>query len=105
MKKMLESLINKQYKEELTLLFGENSYFKIVNVNWSTNAKNYVIHTKLIVNDIEKSVNAYPSGADYIISESIKLIGLQNDPIVINSIDYEDVKYPLLSKDPPHQNL
>lgn len=91
MKKMLEFLINKNHKEELALLFGEGSYLRIESILWSTNAKNYVIHTKLLVDDIEKTVEAYPSGADYLITESLKFIGLENDPIIINSLDL-DVK-------------
>jgi len=92
MKKMLEFLINKHHKEELSLLFGERSYLKIQNITWSTNSKNYVIHTKLLVDDVEKSVEAYPEGADFLITESLKFIGLETDPVIINSIELNDKK-------------
>jgi hypothetical protein len=92
MKKMLESLVNKNLREEKSLLFGSDSHIKIENIKWSTHEKRYVITTKIYVNEIEKSTEAYPEGVNFLITEGLKFIGLEKEPIIINSIDVLDKK-------------
>lgn len=87
MKKLLEKYINRHYKEELKLLFGEDSYVKIENIIWSTNEKKYVVNSKLYVKEINDSIEAFPEGLDYLINEGWKIIGDANKPVMINTID------------------
>ena len=47
MKKMLEHLINVIQKDEMELMFGKGSKIFIESVTYSTNAKSYVIHSKV----------------------------------------------------------
>ena len=89
---MLESWINKNLREEKKLLFGENSEIKIEGIRWSTQQKKYVISCKLYVNEIEESTEAYPEGLNFLITEGLKFIGLEKEPIIINSIDMLDKK-------------
>lgn len=87
MKKLLEKYINRHYKEELKLLFGEDSYVKVENIIWSTNEKKYVVNSKLYVKEIKDSIEAFPEGLDYLITEGWKIIGDPNKPVMINTID------------------
>lgn len=87
MKKSIESLINRLYKEDFKLLFGEESVIKVENIIWSTNQKKYVIYVKLYVNNPEKYIDAYPEGVEYFVSESWKFLGFKDEQITICSID------------------
>jgi hypothetical protein len=87
MKKSIESLVNRLYKEDFRLLLGEGSFIKVEDIIWSTNQKKYVIYVKLYVNDPEKHIDAYPEGVEYFVSESWKFLGIKNEQITICSID------------------
>jgi len=87
MKQMLEHLLNQIQREDLELLFGEGSKIKINSVSYSTNNKNYVIHSTVFVKNVEESVESFPDGLNYIINEGWKYTGLNNNITIINSID------------------
>jgi hypothetical protein len=87
MKQMLEHLLNQIQREELELLFGEGSKIKIDSVSYSTNNKNYVIHSTVFVNNIEESVESFPDGLDFLISEGWKYTGLDDKITIVNRID------------------
>ncbi len=87
MKKSIELLINRLYKEDFRLLLGEDAFIKVEDVIWSTNQKKYVIYVKLYVSDPEKYIDAYPEGVEYFVSESWKFLGIKNEQITVCSID------------------
>ena len=87
MKLMLEHLMNKIQREELELLFGKGSQIRIDSVSYSTNNKNYVIHSTVLVDNIEESVESFPNGLDYIINEGWKFTGLDKNITLVNRID------------------
>jgi len=87
MKQMLEHLLNQIQREDLQLLFGEGSKIKIDSVSYSTNNKNYVIHSTVFVKNVEESVEAFPDGLDFLINESWKYTGLDGKITIVNRID------------------
>jgi hypothetical protein len=87
MKEMMEHLINTIQKEELELLFGECSNVKIDSISYSTNNKTYVIHSTVFVTNLEDSVQSFPDGVDYLITEGWKYTGINNDLTIVNRID------------------
>jgi len=87
MKEMLEHLLNNIRKEELNLLFGEGSKINVDSISYSTNNKTYVIHSTVFVTDIEESIQSFPDGLDFLITESWKYTGFNNELTIINSID------------------
>jgi len=84
---MLEHLLNNIRKEELNLLFGEGSKINVDSISYSTNNKTYVIHSTVFVTDIEESIQSFPDGLDFLITESWKYTGFNNELTIINSID------------------
>jgi hypothetical protein len=98
MKEMMEHLINTIQKEDLEIMFGKGSEVKISSINYSTNKKQFIIHSTLnatyrdiskdiIVDNINESLDFYPSGLNLLIQEGWKYIGFDKDITIINRID------------------
>lgn len=87
MKSFIEIFLNVSLRKELDLLFGKESYVIINNLNYSTNTKQYIIHCKLYVNEIELMNESYPNGLNYLIEESIKFTGVDEPFAIVSSIE------------------
>lgn len=86
-KKSLEKLTNNLDKEELKLLFGNESKIKIRSISYSTNKKSYVIDASVLVSNLDESIDAYPEGLNFIIEKSWKYMMYEEKPIIISSIN------------------
>lgn len=96
MKRMMEHLINVIQKEDLEIMFGEGSEVKISSINYSTNKKQFIIHSTLIATfnnekEIFESANEphdfYPTGLNMLIKEGWKFIGFDQQITIINKIE------------------
>jgi len=88
MKKPLSAIINKVYKEELSLLYGEGTHVKVNSVIYSTNKKNYIIDCVLYVGDLSLFQETQLNGLNYLVEESWQYIDLKhNKPLLLTSLD------------------
>jgi hypothetical protein len=87
MRKMLEHLINVTQKDEMELMFGKGSKIVIESISYSTNAKSYVIHSKVFATEIDDSVDVFPTGLNMLIDEGWKYSGINNDITKVNILD------------------
>lgn len=85
--KPLQVIINKGFRKEMDLLFGEGSIVEFVRVDYITNNKSVSIHVKLKVSDIEKGVEAYPAGLIMLIEDGWKMFCLDSPLQITSSID------------------
>ena len=87
MKRMLEHLINVTQKEEMELMFGKGCKIVIESITYSTNAKSYVIHSKVFATEIDDSVDVFPTGLNMLIDEGWKYTGINNDITKVSTLD------------------
>jgi len=87
MRKMLEHLINVTQKDKMELMFGKGSKIVIESISYSTNAKSYVIHSKVFATEIDDSVDVFPTGLNMLIDEGWKYSGINNDITKVNTLD------------------
>lgn len=95
---MIEHLINKIQKEDLEIMFGKGSNVIIDSVTYSTNKKQFVIHSTLnatyydIVTEVFDegeihNMDMYPAGLNVLIQEGWKYIGINKNITIINRIN------------------
>ena len=68
-------------------MFGVGSKVIIESITYSTNAKKYVIHTKVIATNIDDSIDIFPTGLNMLIEESWKYTGVNDKITIVNSLD------------------
>lgn len=85
--KPLERIINKGFRNEMNILFGENSKVIIKRMDYITNDNSVSIHASLFVTDIEKSMEVYPDGLKMLIQDGWKLFCLESPMHITTSID------------------
>jgi hypothetical protein len=90
MKNFIEIFLNVSLRKELDLLFGKDSYVTINNIKYSTNTKQYSIHCKLYVEELELTNESYPNGLNYLIGESWKFTGIDDTLVIISSIELKN---------------
>lgn len=83
MKKYISELINRLYKNDLELLYGEGSYVVLNNIRYITNGHHYSIDCTLHLKDIELFKEIDSSGLDYIIKESWKFTGMGDEKVML----------------------
>lgn len=86
-KKILEIVSNGLFQEEIRLLFGEGSRVKINNCYYSTQKKAYLVDATIQVSLINESSEAFPSGLEFIISDSWEFMEMRESLIILSSID------------------
>lgn len=95
---MLEHLINIIQKQDLESMFGVGSNVEIKSVNYSTNKKQFIIHSTLNAtytdiikevfdDDINESMDFYPAGLNMLIQESWKYTGIETKITIINKLE------------------
>lgn len=87
MRKMLEHLVNVVQKKDLELLFGTNSKIIVESINYSTNKKTYVIHTKILATEIDDSVDVFPEGINILMENGWKFTGIDEKITLVNKLD------------------
>lgn len=90
-KRVLEKISNGLFEEEIKLLFGEGSIIEINNCYYSTQKKAYFVDATIKVTLITESSEAFPSGLEFIISDSWNFMGIQKPLIILSSIDNLEV--------------
>ena len=96
MKRMLEHLINIIQKEDMEIMFGTGSKVTITSINYSTNRKEFVIHSTLsatfnnetdIFESTNESLDFYPTGLNMLIKEGWKYTGLEYELTIVNKLE------------------
>jgi len=85
--KPLERIINKGFRRDMDLLFGEGSKVDIRRMDFITSDKSVSIHVKLKVTDVEKSMEVYPEGLRMLIMDGWKMFCLDSPVHITTSID------------------
>jgi len=87
MEKPLQSIINRGFRKQMDLLFGEGSKVKITQVVYSTNDKSVAIHLKLLVSDVKLTEESYPDGLDMLINEAWEMFNVKAKIRLVHSLD------------------
>lgn len=91
MKKALEVLLNKVFKKDLELLYGEGCYVLINRIHFSEYQKKYMIDCKLMIPKetvIEELNETYPDGLNYLMNESWKFMVVPENTQLMSTIDF-----------------
>lgn len=83
----LEFAINRIYRKDLALLYGENTKVVVEDIKYITNQKKHLITCKLHIGVIYESELpfTYPTGLNEVIISSCRLLGLNPGDYIINS--------------------
>ena len=91
MKKALEVLLNKVFKKDLELLYGEGCYVLINRIHFSEYQKKYMIECKLMIPKetvLEELNETYPDGLNYLMNESWKFMVVPENTQLMSTIDF-----------------
>jgi hypothetical protein len=91
MKKALELLLNKVFKKDLEVLYGEGCYVIINKIHFSEYQKKYMIDCKLMIpkdNVLEELNETYPDGLNYLMNESWKFMVIPENTQLMSTIDF-----------------
>jgi hypothetical protein len=91
MKKALEVLLNKVFKKDLELLYGDGTYIIINRVYLSEYQKCYIVDCKLMVpkdSEYDDFEMAYPEGLNYIMAESWKYLVISEKTQFLSTVDF-----------------
>ena len=83
MKKYLTVLLNKVFKNDIELFYGQGSYVEIKNVRYCTNNHHYSIDCVLFVKDITLFEETQLDGLEFLIEESWRYTGLDSEKIML----------------------
>lgn len=86
-KNLLEKFSNVQFEYEIEKLFGEGSSIRINKVEYIRSRKTYMIDSTIHVSNVDYAQESYPSGLEFIISESCNFLKFVESPIILTSID------------------
>ena len=91
MKKPLEILLNKVFKKDLSLLYGEEYQVIVNRVYYSDYHKEYILDCKLMVKNDDKVDylhEVYPDGLKYVTEDAWKFMGLNGKTRLISTLDF-----------------
>lgn len=91
MKRALEILLNKVFKRDLELLYGDGSYVVINRVYFSEYQKKYMVDCKLMIpkdNPIDELNDTFPDGLNYLMNESWKFMVVPENTQLMSTIDF-----------------
>ena len=83
MKKFYEAYLNKLYKKDIDIFFGEGSKIVITSLGYSTNLKQIHMSAKLFPTNSEFAVEVFPEGLEILITESWKFMGIDEFDIML----------------------
>jgi len=82
MKRLLETLINKVFVDDLELMYGKGSHIKVNQVKYCTTNKHFLIDYMLFVSDPVLFEEIYLGGVEMLMSESWDWTGLDEKRIL-----------------------
>ena len=91
MKKALEVLLNKVFKSDLELLYGDGCYVIINRVYFSEYQKKYIVDCKLMIPKdapTEELGDTFPHGLNYLMNESWKFMVVPETTQLMSTIDF-----------------
>lgn len=88
MKEYYEKYLNRLYKKDIDLLFGEDSKISITELSYSTSLKQISVSAKLIPTNYDFAIEIFPEGLEMIIQESWKFTGIELDLMLTSSIEH-----------------
>lgn len=88
MKLYYEKYLNRIYKKDIDLLFGENSKIVITELEYSTGIKQIRVSAKLVPTNYDFAIEIFPEGLEMVIQESWKFMGIDLDLMLTSSIDH-----------------
>lgn len=83
MKKGLWILLNKNFKKDLELLYGNGTYVEIDYIIFSTQKKIHIISCKLYIGDTNLYENVGQGGINYLFEESWKYLGFYDKKFLL----------------------
>jgi hypothetical protein len=91
MKKALEILLNRIFKKDIELLYGDGCYVIVYRVYLSEYQKCYIVDCKLMIpteNKVDDFNEIYPEGFKYIVNESWKYMAVTENIQFLSSVDF-----------------
>ena len=88
MREYYEKYLNRIYKKDIDLLFGEGSEISITELSYSTSLKQIVVSAKLIPTNYDFAIEIFPEGLEMVIQELWKFMGIDLDLMLTSSIDH-----------------
>lgn len=91
MKKALEILLNRIFKKDIELLYGDGCYVIVYRVYLSEYQKCYIVDCKLMIpteNKVDDFNETYPEGFKYIVNESWKYMAVTENIQFLSSVDF-----------------
>ena len=86
-RQLLQKVINHSLKNQLTLMFGEESYISIDVLDYIRSKKCYLVHARLYITNIEEGMDLFPDGVNMLINLGWKVIGKGQPLLILPSID------------------
>lgn len=87
----MEILLNRVFKNDLEVLYGEGSYVIIKRIYFSEYHKLYIIDCVLMLSDdcpTDELHETYPDGLNYLVGESWKFIVATEKTKLLSTVDF-----------------
>ncbi len=81
-------MMNRVFKKDIDLLFGEDSKIKVDSMGYSTQYKKFHLSVTLFPGNYEYALEVYPEGLEGVVQDSWKFMGISKDIILTTSIDH-----------------
>jgi len=86
----LQIILNRALKEHKDLLYGSNSEIIVEKIDWIITKKSHIINVKVIMDDPNLYLESHPHGIDFLIHESLPIIGKIKNAVVISTVEFKD---------------
>jgi hypothetical protein len=83
--KFFDLALNRWFRSEMSLLFGNDYYVTIKYIKYSTNLRRYIIDCKLMIKDPTLCVDTYPSGLEMVVSDVWQVLLMNETSIILSS--------------------
>ena len=88
LKLTFEKILNGFNKNEIPILFGENSRLDVESLEYSTTQKQFVAHIKVLTTNINEGVEAYTAGGlDVLAQKAWNFMSIRFGLVVVGRID------------------
>lgn len=77
--------LNRWFRSEMSLLFGDEYYVIINHIKYSTNLKKYIIDCKLMIKEPSLCIDTYPTGLEMVINNIWMILLMNETSIVLSS--------------------
>ena len=87
MKKRLQIILKIVLKEHKDILYGSNSEIVVNEIDWIRSKQCHMITVTIYTDNIKESVESHPDGIEFMINTGWPILGKNNKPIVISTLD------------------